>query len=149
MQHLQDKEFVGHKIPNRVRTLKSVKTRPLMRWRRSQWDETRIKNLQCTHSMHTMYRSLLDQINWLQSMTQFQCCYKICRCDSMADSPTISDVKSLNQLAKQIKSQPVKLQYCPLTGPLRILGFLDASYRNYDDGWLFKEKHDSVLRRIA
>ena len=31
-------------------------------------------------------------------------------------------------------SQPVKLQYWPLTGPLRILGFLDASYRNNDDG---------------
>ena len=52
----------------------------------------------------------------------------------MAASPTIGDVKSLNKLATQIKSQPVKLQYWPLTGPLRILGFPDASYRNNDDG---------------
>ena len=52
----------------------------------------------------------------------------------MAASPTIGDVKSLNKLARQIKSQPVKLQYWPLTGPLRILGFLDASHRNDDDG---------------
>ena len=33
---------------------------------------------QCTSAMHTKYRSLLRQINWLQSWTQFQCCYKFC-----------------------------------------------------------------------
>ena len=43
-------------------------------------------------------------------------------------------VKALNKLARQLKSQPVKLQYWPLAGPLRILGFPDASYRNNDDG---------------
>ena len=52
----------------------------------------------------------------------------------MAASPTIGEVKSLNKLARQIKSQPVKLQCWPLTGPLRILGFPDASCRNNDDG---------------
>ena len=52
----------------------------------------------------------------------------------MAVSPTIGDVESLNKLARQIKSQPAKLQCWPLTGPWRILGFLDASYRNNDDG---------------
>ena len=31
-------------------------------------------------------------------------------------------------------SQPVTLQYWALTGPLRILGFPAASYRNNDDG---------------
>ena len=39
-----------------------------------------------------------------------------------------------NKLARQIKSQPVKRQYWPLTGPLRILGFADASHRTTDDG---------------
>ena len=52
----------------------------------------------------------------------------------MAASPTNGDVKSLNKLARQIKSQPVKLEYWPFTGPLRILGFPDASHRNNDDG---------------
>ena len=102
------------------------------------------EDLHRTPSMHAMYRSLLGQINWLQSRTQFQCCYKISRCASMAASPTVGDVKSLNKLARQIKSQPVKLQYWPLTGPLRILGFPDASYRNN-----VTERHDSVLGRIA
>ena len=92
------------------------------------------EDLRCTPSMHTMCRSPLGQINWLQSRTQFECCYKISRCASMAASPTIGDVKSLNKLARQIKSQPVKLHYWPLTGPLRILGLPDASYRNNDDG---------------
>ena len=85
------------------------------------------EDLQCTPAMHTMYRSLLGQINWLQSRTQFQCCYKFSRCASMAASPTVGDVKALNKL-------PVNFQYWSLTGPLRILGFRDASYHNNDDG---------------
>ena len=52
-----------------------------------------IEDLHCTPSLHTIYRSLLGQKNWLQSRTQFQCCYKISRCASMAASPTIGDVK--------------------------------------------------------
>ena len=102
-----------------------------MSWKKSQWNETRRKT--STPSMRTMYRCLLGQRNWLQSMTQFQCCYKFSSCTSMAASPTVGDARSLNKLARQIKSQPVKLQICPLTGPLRMLGFSDASYRNNDD----------------
>ena len=52
----------------------------------------------------------------------------------MAASPTVGDVKALDKLARQLEAQPVKLQYWPLTGPLRILGFPYASYRNSDDG---------------
>ena len=77
---------------------------------------------------------LLGEINWLQSRTQFQCCYKFSRCASMAASPTLGDMKALNKLARQHKSQPVKLQFWPLTRPLRIIGFPDASYRNNEDG---------------
>ena len=92
------------------------------------------EDLHCPPSMHTMYRSLLGQTSWLQSKTRLQCCYTFSRCASMAASPTVGDVKSLNKLARQIKSQPVKLQYWPLTRPFRILGIPDASYRNNDDG---------------
>ena len=91
-------------------------------------------DLHCTPAMHTRYRSPLGQINWLQSRTQFQCCYKCSRCASVAASPTIGDVKALNMLARQLQSQPVKLQFWPLTGPLRIVGFPDASYRNNENG---------------
>ena len=52
----------------------------------------------------------------------------------MAASPTVGDVKALNKLARQLKPQPVKLQCWPLTGPLRRLGFPDASFRDNDDG---------------
>ena len=88
----------------------------------------------CTHAIHTKYRSVLGQINWLQSRTQFQCFNKFSRCASKAASPTIGDVKALHKLARQLKSQPVKLQLLPLTRPLRIIGFPDASYRNNADG---------------
>ena len=37
-------------------------------------------------------------------------------------------------LAKQLMSQPVKLQFSPLTGPLRKIEFPDAYYRNNEDG---------------
>ena len=81
------------------------------------------EDLHCTPAVHTRYRSLLGQTNWLQSRTQYQCCYKFSRCASME----VGDVKALNKLARQLKSQPVKLQYWPLTGPSRTLGFPDAS----------------------
>ena len=86
------------------------------------------EDLGCTPAMHTMYRFLLEQINWLQSRTQFRCCYKFSRCASTAASPTVGDVQALNELTGQLKSQPVKLQFWPLTGPSRIHGFPDASY---------------------
>ena len=92
------------------------------------------EDLHCTPAMHTRYSSLLGQMNWLQSMTQFQCCHKFSGCVSKAASPTIGDLKALNKLAAQLKSQPLKLQFWPLTRPVRIIGFLDASYRNNEDG---------------
>ena len=70
----------------------------------------------------------------LQSRTQIQCFYKFSRCASKGAFPTIGDVKFLIKLARQLKTQPVKLQFWPLTGPLRIIGFLDASYINNEDG---------------
>ena len=39
-----------------------------------------------------------------------------------------------NGTSRPLKSQPVNLQFWPLAGPLRILGFPDSSYRNNDDG---------------
>ena len=92
------------------------------------------EDLHSSPAMHTRYRSLLGQMNWLQSRTHFQCCYKFSRCASRAASPTVADVKALNKLPRQLKSQPVNLQFWPLTLPLRIIGFPDASYRNNEDG---------------
>ena len=107
-------------------------------------------NLHCTLTMHTRYRSLLR----LQSRTQFQGCYKFSRCASKAASPTIGDVKTLNKLARQLKSQPVKLQFWPLTGSLRLIGFPDVSYRNNEDGssqrdmTVFYLNYENVPRRM-
>ena len=67
------------------------------------------EDLHCTPAMHTRYRSVQGQINWLQSRTQLQCCHKFSKCVSRAASPTVGNVKALNKLARQLKSQPVKL----------------------------------------
>ena len=104
------------------------------------------EDLQCTPAMQKKSRGAFwRKINWLQSKTQFQCCYKFSRCASEEASPTIGDMKALNKLARQLKSQPVKLQFWPLTGQSRI--FLDASYRNNEDG--SSQRHGSVFVRIA
>ena len=92
------------------------------------------EDLHWTPTMHTRYRILLGPSNWLRSRTQLQFCYKFSRYPSWTASPTIGDVKALNKLARQLKSQPVKLQFWPLTGLLRIILFPDASYRNNEDG---------------
>ena len=55
------------------------------------------EDLHCIPAVHARCRSLLGEINWLQSRTQFQCCHKFSRCASMAASPTIGDVKVLNK----------------------------------------------------
>ena len=113
------------------------------------------EGLHCTPAMHTRHRSLLGQINWQQSGTQFQCCYKFSRCASKAASPKIFDVKALNKLASQLKSQPVKLQFWPVTGLLRILGFPDSFCRNNEDGssqrgmTVFRQKRASDRQRMA
>ena len=113
------------------------------------------EDLHCTPTMHTMYRRLLGQINWLQNRTQFQCCHKFSRCASSAASPTIGDVEALNKLVRQLKLEPVKLHFWPLTGPLSIIGFLDASYRNNEDGSsrrgmtvFFEQNCESIPRRM-
>ena len=130
---LQHREFARRKIPPNGPYIEVNQNKAIDELEEIPVERNTKEDLHCTPSMHTMYRSLLGQINWLQSRTQFQCCYTFSRCASMAACPTIGDVKALNKLATQIKSQPVKLQYWPLMRPLRILGFLDASYKNNDD----------------
>jgi hypothetical protein len=98
------------------------------------FDKSLRDDQECHPSLHTQYRSLLGQINWLQSRTQVQACYGFSRCASAASKPTIKDVRALNKLARQIRAQPVDLRFWPLHGKTRILGFPDASYRNNEDG---------------
>ena len=87
----------------------------------------------CTPAMHTNFRSVLGMINWLQSRTQFQVCYKFSRSASASASPTILDVKALNKTVRQLKTNPVVLRFWQLRGKLRLVGYPDASYRNNED----------------
>ena len=52
----------------------------------------------CQPYLHTQYRSVLGQANWLQSRTQYTACYRFSRCASAAANPTIADVKQLDKL---------------------------------------------------
>ena len=56
------------------------------------FDKSLKEDVSLTPSMHTEYRSVLGQLNWLQSRTQFHIAYSFSRCASAAASPTIGDV---------------------------------------------------------
>ena len=86
-----------------------------------------------TPQMHTAYRSVLGQINWLQSRTQFHIGYQFTRCASKASSPTIEGVRAINKTVRTINSIPLSMRFWPLRGKTRIVGYPDASYRNNED----------------
>jgi hypothetical protein len=67
----------------------------------------------CQQSLHTQYRSVLGQANWLQSRTQYKACYLFSRCASAVANPTIVDVKQLNKLVTSIRSEPCVLRFGP------------------------------------
>ena len=96
-------------------------------------DKTLKDNVQCNPQIRTAYRSVLGQLNCLQSRTQVHLCYKFSRCASAASSPTIGDVWEINKVVRTLKSQYVDGRFWPLKGPQRILGMRDASYRNNSD----------------
>jgi hypothetical protein len=94
------------------------------------FDKSLKEDVSLTPSMHTEYRSVLCQLNRLQSRTQFHIAYSFSRCASAAASPTIGDVKALNKTVRTVKAMPVALHFWQLKGTLRIIGYPDASYRN-------------------
>ena len=96
-------------------------------------DKTLKDNVTCSPQLHTAYRSVLGQLNWLQSRTQVHICYKFSRCASAAANPTIGDVREINKVVRTLKSQYVDGRFWPLKEPQRILGMPDASYRNNSD----------------
>jgi hypothetical protein len=87
----------------------------------------------CSPTMHTEYRSVLGQLNWLQSRTQFHIAYRFSRAASAAAAPTIGDVRELNRVVKAVRAQPMTLMFWPLKTKARIIGYPDASYRNNSD----------------
>ena len=97
------------------------------------FDKTHKDDVACNPSLHREYRSVLGQLNWLQSRTQYHIAYKFSRCASAAASPTIGDIRALNKLVRQQRAEPVTLVFWPLKGVCRIIGFPDASYRNNTD----------------
>ena len=97
------------------------------------FDKKSKNDVQVTPQQHTAYRSVLGQINWLQSRTQAHVCYRFSRCASKAAKPTIGDVRELNKLVRVLKATEIELRFWPVKGPLRILAYPDASYRNNDD----------------
>jgi len=88
----------------------------------------------CPPILHKAYRSLLGQINWLQSRTQFHACFLFSRCASACAKPTYGDVRAINKLCRTIRAIPVKLNFWTLKGKCRLLGYPDAAFKNNADG---------------
>ena len=83
--------------------------------------------------MHTAHRSVLGQINWLQSRTQIHSGYQFSRCASKAAPPTIGDARAINKTVRTIRSIPLSMRIWPLEGNARLIGYPNASYRKNDD----------------
>ena len=96
-------------------------------------DKKRDEREKCEPQLHTQYRQVLGQLNWVQSRTQWHICYLFSRAASAAASPTVADVKNLNRVVKQLRAQPAKLYFWPLKTHVRIMGIPDASYQNNSD----------------
>ena len=79
-----------------------------------EFDKSSTDSVLCSPQMHTTCKSVLGQINWLQSRTRPHICYFFSRCASAAASPTIGDVRKLNKLVRTIKATPVELKFWPL-----------------------------------
>ena len=77
----------------------------------------------CPPRVHTQYRGILGQINWLQSRTQYPFCYRFSRSASCSAAPTYGDLRTLNKLVRSIKMEPADLKFWPLMGLMRIVGF--------------------------
>ena len=98
-----------------------------------QFDKALSDTMTCPPSLHTEYRSVLGALNWLQSRTQYASAYKFSRAASAAAAPTIADVKALNKVVHSVRAQPQRLYFWPLQGPLRLIGYPDASFKNNED----------------
>ena len=98
-----------------------------------EYDQSLDSSITLTPDMHKQYRSVLGQINWLQSRTQFQACFAFSRCASQAAAPTIGSIREINKLVRKIRNQEVMLYFWPLKGRLRIVGYPDAAYKNNPD----------------
>ena len=132
MFFLLDKEVAGqHNIINPL--FKSIKEELYKNLGKSNLTQVLLQQTCVLPYLHTQCRSVLGQVNWLQSRTQYKACYRFSRCVSAAASPTTADVKSLNKLVRSIRSEPCVLKYWHFKGKLRLIGYLDAAYRNNTD----------------
>ena len=75
------------------------------------FDKKAKNDVHVTPQQHTAYRSVLGQINWLQSRTQAHICYRSSRCASKAAKPTIGDVRELNKLVRVLKATEIELRF--------------------------------------
>ncbi len=95
-----------------------------------EFDRSLRDDILCNSVLHTFYRRVLGMINWLQGRTQYQIAYAFSRCASAPAAPTIGDVRALNEVVRTVRSMPATLNFWKLEGPLRLLGYPDASFKN-------------------
>ena len=97
-------------------------------------DKSLKDNIQCNPQLHTAYRSVLGQLNWLQSRNSGSHLLQVFRVvpQPLLVRPLEMSGK-LTRLFAPLKSQYVDGRFWPLKGSQRILGMPDASYRNNSD----------------
>jgi hypothetical protein len=94
-----------------------------------EFDKSLLDSDCCSAPLHSQYRSVLGQVNWLQSRTQYKACYRSSRCASAPAEPTIAYVRAMRKLVRSIRSVPCVIKSWPLRGNLRLVGYPEATYK--------------------
>ena len=86
-EDINDCMFVGSRVQWKNRGLKDAhivveQERKVEELESITFDSTLKEDSLCSFDLHRQYRSVLGQINWLQSRTQFQACYLFSRAAS-------------------------------------------------------------------
>ena len=130
--YLWDRESVGRrKVP--TISSKLIMKDALKNWAETEFDNSLPDTDYCSAALHSQNRSVLGQVNWRQSRTQYQECYRFSRCACTSASPTIVDARALNKRVRLIRAEPCVLRYLTLKGSLRLVGYPDAAYRHNVD----------------
>ena len=83
----------------------------------------------------TLLRGALGRLNWVANMTRPEISFTVSKVSGHIKEATISDVKEVNKLIKQVKSSPSSITFPALdVESTRVVVYTDSSYNNLDDG---------------
>ena len=81
-----------------------------------------------------LYRKMTGKIAWLANSTRPDLCYQALQMSKKNQEATISDLRDINRIIKQVHSRESKIKYAHIGNreDLVVIGLGDASYKQDD-----------------